>query len=208
MAGALQPEPFRGLAFNDCLRPPPGSKRPPGGGEGPCDGGRRPTSGPWRRRGRGGSTHDSRSAAEGTPRGWRARGPTRPPKEHQGDFGERQSGRDQGGRGERPVRVAVRWAGATGQAHRSLRCLSPPHDEMALSDPRQLGHGHATPFHRHRRRSEPRPAPISVVDEVERGLEPYRPRILIGPQACGSQAFATSHSPVRDRPGTGRFLLK
>ncbi len=39
-------------------------------------------------------------------------------------------------------------------------------------------------------------APITVVDEVERGLEPYRQRVLIGKlQTRGSQAFATTHSP-------------
>ena len=38
--------------------------------------------------------------------------------------------------------------------------------------------------------------PITVVDEVERGLEPYRQRVLIGKlQNCSSQVFATTHSP-------------
>ena len=59
----------RGLAFNDFLRPPPGSKSHLGGGEGLRNDGRRPTSRPWRRRGRGGSRRDSRSEAEGTPKG-------------------------------------------------------------------------------------------------------------------------------------------
>ena len=39
-------------------------------------------------------------------------------------------------------------------------------------------------------------APITVVDEIERGLEPYRQRTLVnGLQARRSQAFATTHSP-------------
>ena len=39
-------------------------------------------------------------------------------------------------------------------------------------------------------------APITVVDEVERGLEPYRQRVLVEKlQTRRSQAFATTHSP-------------
>lgn len=39
--------------------------------------------------------------------------------------------------------------------------------------------------------------PITVVDEVERGLEPYRQRILMDRlQAATSQAFITTHSPA------------
>lgn len=39
--------------------------------------------------------------------------------------------------------------------------------------------------------------PITVVDEVERGLEPYRQRILMARlQAATSQAFITTHSPA------------
>jgi putative ATP-dependent endonuclease of OLD family len=38
--------------------------------------------------------------------------------------------------------------------------------------------------------------PITVVDEIERGLEPYRQRVLIGKLQNGkSQAFVTTHSP-------------
>jgi putative ATP-dependent endonuclease of the OLD family len=41
-----------------------------------------------------------------------------------------------------------------------------------------------------------RSAPITIVDEVERGLEPYRQRRLIGKLQDGSaQAFLTTHSP-------------
>jgi putative ATP-dependent endonuclease of OLD family len=40
-------------------------------------------------------------------------------------------------------------------------------------------------------------APITVVDEVERGLEPYRQRVLIEKlQDRRSQAFVTTHSPL------------
>lgn len=40
-------------------------------------------------------------------------------------------------------------------------------------------------------------APITLVDEVERGLEPYRQRALMGKlQAATSQVFLTSHSPA------------
>ncbi|ARV19529.1 DNA replication and repair protein RecF [Curvibacter sp. AEP1-3] len=39
--------------------------------------------------------------------------------------------------------------------------------------------------------------PITVVDEVERGLEPYRQRILMDSlQGASSQAFITTHSPA------------
>lgn len=39
--------------------------------------------------------------------------------------------------------------------------------------------------------------PITVVDEIERGLEPYRQRVLIGKLQKGeSQAFITTHSPA------------
>jgi putative ATP-dependent endonuclease of OLD family len=39
-------------------------------------------------------------------------------------------------------------------------------------------------------------APITVVDELERGLEPYRQRVLVDRlQGCSSQSFATTHSP-------------
>lgn len=39
-------------------------------------------------------------------------------------------------------------------------------------------------------------APITIVDEVERGLEPYRQRVLIERlQSAPSQALATTHSP-------------
>lgn len=40
------------------------------------------------------------------------------------------------------------------------------------------------------------PAPVTVVDEVERGLEPYRQRALVAKmEARSSQTFATTHSP-------------
>lgn len=40
-------------------------------------------------------------------------------------------------------------------------------------------------------------APITIVDEVERGLEPYRQRLLMGNLLAGaSQVFLTTHSPV------------
>lgn len=40
-------------------------------------------------------------------------------------------------------------------------------------------------------------APITIVDEVERGLEPYRQRVLMGNLLAGaSQAFLTTHSPA------------
>jgi putative ATP-dependent endonuclease of OLD family len=39
--------------------------------------------------------------------------------------------------------------------------------------------------------------PITIVDEIERGLEPYRQRVLIGKLQSGkSQAFITTHSPA------------
>lgn len=39
--------------------------------------------------------------------------------------------------------------------------------------------------------------PITVVDEIERGLEPYRQRVLVGRlQSAKSQAFVTTHSPA------------
>ena len=39
-------------------------------------------------------------------------------------------------------------------------------------------------------------APVTLVDEIERGLEPYRQHALIERlQASGSQAFVTTHSP-------------
>ena len=38
---------------------------------------------------------------------------------------------------------------------------------------------------------------IGVRDEIERGLEPYRQRVLIGKlQSAKSQAFVTTHSPA------------
>ena len=41
-----------------------------------------------------------------------------------------------------------------------------------------------------------RKAPIAIVDEIERGLEPYRQRALIEKlHAGGSQVFVTTHSP-------------
>jgi len=40
-------------------------------------------------------------------------------------------------------------------------------------------------------------APITIVDEVERGLEPYRQRVLMGDLLAGaSQVFLTTHSPA------------
>lgn len=40
-------------------------------------------------------------------------------------------------------------------------------------------------------------APLVVVDEIERGLEPYRQRIVVRDlQTTGSQVFVTTHSPV------------
>ena len=40
-------------------------------------------------------------------------------------------------------------------------------------------------------------APITLVDEVERGLEPYRQRTLIEKLQTGSsQVFLTTHSPA------------
>jgi putative ATP-dependent endonuclease of OLD family len=40
-------------------------------------------------------------------------------------------------------------------------------------------------------------APITLVDEIERGLEPYRQRVLIDRLQSGrSQVFVTTHSPV------------
>src|SRR5262245_20922193 len=39
-------------------------------------------------------------------------------------------------------------------------------------------------------------APITIVDEIERGLEPYRQRVLMQKlQDCESQVFITTHSP-------------
>jgi putative ATP-dependent endonuclease of OLD family len=39
--------------------------------------------------------------------------------------------------------------------------------------------------------------PITLVDEIERGLEPYRQRMLVGKlQSMKSQAFITTHSPA------------
>ncbi len=39
-------------------------------------------------------------------------------------------------------------------------------------------------------------APITLVDEIERGLEPYRQRVLVGKLQSGmSQVFITTHSP-------------
>ena len=39
--------------------------------------------------------------------------------------------------------------------------------------------------------------PITVVDEIERGLEPYRQRVLIKQlQTAGTQVFLTTHSPT------------
>jgi putative ATP-dependent endonuclease of OLD family len=43
-------------------------------------------------------------------------------------------------------------------------------------------------------------APITIVDEVERGLEPYRQRLLMGNLLAGaSQVFLTTHSNDRRR---------
>jgi len=39
--------------------------------------------------------------------------------------------------------------------------------------------------------------PVTVVDEIERGLEPYRQRVLVGKLQTGkSQVFITTHSPA------------
>jgi putative ATP-dependent endonuclease of OLD family len=39
--------------------------------------------------------------------------------------------------------------------------------------------------------------PVTVVDEIERGLEPYRQRVLLGKLQTGkSQVFVTTHSPA------------
>lgn len=40
-------------------------------------------------------------------------------------------------------------------------------------------------------------SPITIVDEIERGLEPYRQRSLVEKlQSCASQVFMTTHSPA------------
>ena len=47
-------------------------------------------------------------------------------------------------------------------------------------------------------------APVTVVDELERGLEPYRQRTLVQRlRDKGSQAFATTHSPFVIAAGAG-----
>ena len=47
-------------------------------------------------------------------------------------------------------------------------------------------------------------APVTVVDELERGLEPYRQRTLVQRlREKGSQAFATTHSPFVIGAGDG-----
>ena len=47
-------------------------------------------------------------------------------------------------------------------------------------------------------------APVTVVDELERGLEPYRQRTLVQRlRDKGSQAFATTHSPFVIGAGAG-----
>src|SRR5437870_846845 len=69
MAGALQPRPFGVWPFNDCPSADPPARRATWGEEKTGDDGRRPTSRSWRRRGRGASRCDSRSEAEGTPKG-------------------------------------------------------------------------------------------------------------------------------------------
>ena len=47
-------------------------------------------------------------------------------------------------------------------------------------------------------------APVTVVDELERGLEPYRQRTLVRRlQDKGSQVFATTHSPFVIAAGAG-----
>src|SRR5438876_12120541 len=68
MAGALQPRRFGVWPFNDCPSTDPPARRATwGGGE---DSGRRPKAYlVGRRRGRGVSRRDSRSEAEGTPKG-------------------------------------------------------------------------------------------------------------------------------------------
>lgn len=49
--------------------------------------------------------------------------------------------------------------------------------------------------------------PITVVDEIERGLEPYRQRVLIGKLQNGkSQAFVTTHSPAAISAASGAAL--
>jgi putative ATP-dependent endonuclease of OLD family len=48
-----------------------------------------------------------------------------------------------------------------------------------------------------------RQSPITIVDEIERGLEPYRQRRLIGKLQDGSgQVFLTTHSPSAITAGT------
>jgi putative ATP-dependent endonuclease of the OLD family len=50
-------------------------------------------------------------------------------------------------------------------------------------------------------------APITLVDEVERGLEPYRQRTLIeNLQSGNSQVFITTHSPTAISSGSKAFL--
>jgi putative ATP-dependent endonuclease of OLD family len=50
-------------------------------------------------------------------------------------------------------------------------------------------------------------APITIVDEVERGLEPYRQRVLMGDLLAGpSQVFLTTHSPAAISAAVGASL--
>jgi hypothetical protein len=49
--------------------------------------------------------------------------------------------------------------------------------------------------------------PITLVDEVERGLEPYRQHVLVGKlDEAGTQAFVTSHSPAAISAADGARL--
>jgi putative ATP-dependent endonuclease of OLD family len=49
--------------------------------------------------------------------------------------------------------------------------------------------------------------PITLVDEVERGLEPYRQHVLVNKLAeAGTQAFVTSHSPAAIAAAAGARL--
>ena len=51
-------------------------------------------------------------------------------------------------------------------------------------------------------------APVTVVDELERGLEPYRQRTLVERlRGKGSQVFATTHSPFVIAAGAGAGVL-
>ena len=52
------------------------------------------------------------------------------------------------------------------------------------------------PASAHQRPSQRSRSPITIVDEIERGLEPYRQRALIERlQTGGAQALVTTHSP-------------